>query len=67
MKMSTIKLNKDELNKINELMDKFPGVDSLTLVTTNTGVGQTLDILFDTHYNGVPGVFKVDLTDTSGW
>ena len=67
MKVSTIKLAKEELDTINQLMEKFPGVDNLTLVTTNTGIGQTLEILFDTHYNGVPGVFKVDLTDVSKW
>lgn len=65
--MSAIKINKDELNKINTLLEKFPTVDDMTIVTSNTGIGQTLEVLFDTHYNGVPGVFKVDLTDISKW
>ena len=65
--MATIKLAKEELNQINELLEKFPTVDSFTMVTNNTGIGQTLEILFDVHYNGVPGVFKVDLTDVTKW
>ena len=65
--MSAIKLNKDELSKINHLVEKFPTIDEMTIVTTPTGIGSVLEVLFDTHYNGVPGVFKVDLTDVSKW
>lgn len=65
--MAAVKLNKDELSKINQLIEKFPTIDDMTIVTGTTGIGQTLEVLFDTHYNGVPGVFKVDLTDVSKW
>lgn len=65
--MATIKLHKEELEQINRLLEKFPTVDCMTIVTTNTGIGQTLEVLFDVHHNGVPGVFKVDLTDVSKW
>ena len=65
--MPAIKISKDELNKIEQLLEKFPTVDEMTVVTNQTGIGSTLEVLFDTHYNGVPGVFKVDLTDVSKW
>ena len=65
--MGMVKLQKEDLTKIIETLEKFPTIDSLSIITEQSGVGQTLNILFDTHYNGVPGVFKVDLTDTSKW
>jgi hypothetical protein len=65
--MAAVKLSKDELKKIDGLLEKFPTIDSVTIVTGQTGIGQTLEVLFDTYYNGVPGVFKVDLTDVSNW
>jgi hypothetical protein len=65
--MSSVKLTKDEIKTILTTLDRFPEVDHATIVTTQTGIGTTLEVVFDTTINGISGVFKVDLTDDSKW
>jgi hypothetical protein len=65
--MSSVKLTKDEIKTILTTLDRFPEVDHATIVTTQTGIGTTLEVVFDTTINGISGVFKVDLTDESKW
>lgn len=65
--MSVIRLDREELEKINSVLEKFPDAEQMTIITEQTGIGQTLAIVFDTHYNGVAGSFKVDLTDVDKW
>lgn len=65
--MSTIKISKEELEQVLSTINKFPEVTDVTIVTTQTGIGSTLEVLFNTKINNIPGVFKVDLTDVSKW
>lgn len=65
--MSSVKLTKNELKSVLTTLDRFPDVDDVTIVSTPTGIGNTLEVLFDTTVNGISGVFKVDLTDISKW
>jgi hypothetical protein len=65
--MSSVKLTKDEIKTVLTTLDRFPEVDHATIVTTQTGIGTTLEVVFDTTINGISGVFKVDLTDDSKW
>jgi hypothetical protein len=65
--MSSVKLTKDELQSVLTTLDRFPDSHIVTIVSTPTGVGNVLEVLFDTTINGISGVFKVDLTDTSKW
>lgn len=69
MTTSVIKIAKDDLKNILTTLERFP--DTLTNVTivhdNSSGIGYHLEILFDTTINGIPGVFKVDLTDESKW
>lgn len=65
--MSSVKLTKDEIKTILTTLDRFPEVEHATIVTTQTGIGTTLEVVFDTTINGISGVFKVDLTDDSKW
>ena len=65
--MSSVKLTKDEIKSILTTLDRFPEVDHATIVSTQTGIGATLEIVFDTTINGISDVFKVDLTDESKW
>jgi hypothetical protein len=36
---------------------------TITQQESGSGIGYRLEILFDTKINGIPGVFKVDLTE----
>ena len=65
--MSSIKLTKQEIKDIQTILDRFPEVELATIVSTNTGIGNTLEIVFDATINNISGVFKVDLTDISKW
>lgn len=65
--MSSVKLTKDELKTVLTTLDRFPEVNQATIVTAQTGIGVTLEVVFDTTINGISGVFKVDLTDESKW
>ena len=67
--MNTIKIHKDDIKNILTTLDRFPDVNgTITLVTDHSsGIGYTLAVVFDTTINGIPGVFKVDLTDESKW
>ena len=65
--MSSIKLTKQEIKDILIVLDRFPEVENATIVSTQTGIGSTLEIVFDATINNISGVFKVDLTDVSKW
>lgn len=67
--MSSIKIHKDDIKNILTTLDRFPDVTgNVTIVTdASSGIGYTLSVVFDTTINGIPGVFKVDLTDESKW
>lgn len=69
MATSMIKIAKDDLKNILTTLDRFPDIaTNVTIVQDNSsGIGYRLEILFDTTVNGIPGVFKVDLTDESKW
>lgn len=67
--MSSIKIHKDDIKNILTTLDRFPDVNgNITIVAdASSGIGYTLSVVFDTTINGIPGVFKVDLTDESKW
>jgi hypothetical protein len=68
--MKAIKINKGELKAILHTLDSFDDVlneSYVTITQQENGIGYRLEILFDTKINGIPGVFKVDMTDTSKW
>lgn len=67
--MSSIKIHKDDIKNILTTLERFPDVSgNVTIVTdASSGIGYTLSVVFDTTINGIPGVFKVDLTDESKW
>jgi hypothetical protein len=69
MTTSVIKIAKDDLRNILTTLDRFPDITTnVTIVQDNSsGIGYRLEVLFDTTVNGIPGVFKVDLTDESKW
>jgi hypothetical protein len=66
--MKAIKINKGDLVAILHTLDSFDDVLNENNVTitqqeSGSGIGYRLEILFDTKINGIPGVFKVDLTE----
>lgn len=67
--MKNIQIHKDDIKTILTTLDRFPDVASnVTILQDNSsGIGYRLEILFNTTVNGIPGVFKVDLTDESKW
>lgn len=65
--MNSVKLTKQTIKDIEVILNHFPDVENLTIVSTQTGIGATLEIVFDATINNISGVFKVDLTDVSKW
>lgn len=67
--MKNIQIHKDDIKTILTTLDRFPDVSSgvTILQDSSSGIGYRLEILFNTTVNGIPGVFKVDLTDESKW
>jgi hypothetical protein len=65
--MKTVTVTKEDIRAILTTLDRFPESDPKVTIATTEGLtpGYTLEILFNTTINGIPGVFKVDLTPSS--
>lgn len=63
-----MKLYKDELIKIQTILDKFPDVTNFELVRdTRSGIGYILSIKFDYIVNDVNTTLEVEITGVENW
>lgn len=61
-------LNKTEVEKILDVMKKFPqGVESYRFDYTTSGIGHTLDIFIPVTVEDIPGELKVNITGVENW
>ena len=63
-----IYIKKNEIEKILELMNKFPQESNYQLDYVNSsGLGYTIDMIVPVSIKGHTGDFKVSITDSSNW
>ena len=59
--MNSVKVSKDELRTILETLNRFHDINSDITIVTGSTSDRSLEILFNTIVNDIPGVFKINL------
>lgn len=63
-----IQLQKKDVEKILELMDKFPQESNYQIDYVSTsGLGYSIDMIVPISVKGHTGEFKISITDSSNW
>lgn len=63
-------INRNQLDKLNQLFDRMPELHRIGIVEGTTGIGQTLEVVFDIFEPEAPpirGEVHVDITDVGEW
>lgn len=61
-------IDKSEIVKIAEVMDKFPEARSFKLENdSSSGIGSMITLVVQTTVNGVDGEFTVEISDVGDW
>ena len=60
--MNSVKVSKDELRTILETLNRFHDINSDITIVTGSTSDRSLEILFNTVVNDIPGVFKINLS-----
>ena len=60
--MNSVKVSKDELRTILETLNRFHDINSDITIVTGSTSDRSLEILFNTIVNDIPGVFKINLS-----
>lgn len=60
--MNSVKVSKDELRTILETLNRFHIINSEITIVTGSTSDRSLEILFNTVVNDIPGVFKINLS-----
>jgi hypothetical protein len=61
-------LNRSDIEKILEVMDKFPEAKNFELTEEgNNGIGTVLTLTVDTTVNGMSGSFSVEISGVEDW
>jgi hypothetical protein len=66
--MKKINLSKRELNKIQDILIKFPNIEHFELnEESHCGLGSVLNISFMNTVNGVLGEFSIEISGEETW
>ena len=66
--MTEIHLHREDITKIQEILDKFPGVGSFQLkIQAESGIGTVGSMTFHYTAEDVPGEFTVELWGPESW
>lgn len=61
-------LHRDDIEKINEVMSKFPEADTFELLQDNSsGIGSHTTMIVHTTINDVEGKFEVVISSVENW
>lgn len=61
-------LHRDDIKKIQEILDKFPEVETFQIKNdTSSGIGAHTTIVIQTKINGVPGEFETVISSVENW
>ena len=66
--MKEINLNRADVSRLNDVLDKFPEIDNFTLVVEDTsGIGYTVDLKFTREEKTMRGKVVIPVTDVGSW
>jgi hypothetical protein len=61
-------LNRNDMKQIQEILEKFSGVDVFELEQEGgNGIGTILTMTFDQEINGYHGSFKIEISGIENW
>ena len=61
-------LNRKDIEKIKEVLDKFPDVDTFELEQNgHSGIGSVTVMSFAQNVNGLEGSFDVEISGVEDW
>lgn len=65
--MTKINISKKDVERILELMEKFPKESNYTLEYYPGAIGYTIEMVVPVSIKGILGDFKVEITDPGEW
>jgi hypothetical protein len=66
--MSTVYLNRQDLDKIKEVLDNFEYVNIFEIrQDRSSGIGSTTDMIFDVRVKDVTGKITVSISGAENW
>lgn len=66
--MKRLIMNRADIAKIQETLNKFPGIDPFVLEVENaSGIGYTIDLVIDHTVGNVKGEFRVPIVGVEDW
>jgi hypothetical protein len=61
-------LHKDDLTKMLEILEKFPDVETVEVLSdTSSGIGAVTTMRLTTKVNGVEGTLEVVISSVENW
>ena len=61
-------LNRKDIARIQEVLDKFPDVESFELNSdTSSGIGAYITMNFSQEVNGMRGSFDIEISGVEDW
>lgn len=61
-------LNRKDLEKIQEVLNKFQEVDHFELIQeSGSGIGTVTEMLFNMEVNGYNGQFRIEIQGVEDW
>jgi len=67
MTVSNFNLQKKDVEKILETMNKFPQERNYRFEYISHGIGSSLDMILDISIKGQPGEFRVEIFGSDDW
>lgn len=66
--MKRLIMNRADIAKIQETLNKFPGIDPFVLeIEDASGIGYTIDLVIDHTVGNVKGEFRVPIVGVEDW
>lgn len=68
MKTDKIILNRNDLSKIQNFLEKFPDTDFFSLIQeSGSGIGSVLTMSFDYSVDDIKGTFTTEINGVEDW
>lgn len=66
--MTKVIMNKEEIQKISDILSKFPDVSTFQLHQDNgSGIGSVTELVFNHTVNGYTGEFCIEISGVENW
>ena len=66
--MQAIEMNRSELAKLVETLEKFPDIEKFKIVKEgHSGLGYTLDVMLDYNVNGCSSIVSIEISGVENW